>query len=164
MVRAEVRIREGFVPRAVQRTDRLVAALAVAQSHRYTPAYLAPLRVISRETRHGALLAAVRSACVDVRHRVFSGCAEAIESAHTGHHNTCCAIAQAHVTLSRMEQSKPIQMSVFLTPAERRAVELAARKSGEKSRTRGWGPITGTEWVSAVVRAALKNKSSANQI
>ena len=54
-----------------------------------------------------------------------------------------------------MEQAKPIKMSVFLTAAERRAVERAARKSGEKSRTRGWGPITGTEWVSAVVRAEV---------
>ena len=62
------------------------------------------------------------------------------------------------------QQAKPIKMSVFLTAAERRAIERAARKSGAKSQTRGWGPITGTEWVSAVVRAALKNKSNANQI
>ena len=68
------------------------------------------------------------------------------------------------VKLSRMEQAKTIKMSVFLTPAERRAVERAARKSGEKSRTRGWGPITGTEWVSALIRDALKNKSGANQV
>ena len=63
-----------------------------------------------------------------------------------------------------MEQAKPIKMSVFLTAAERRAIERAARKSGEKSRTRGWGPITGTEWVSALIRDAIKNKSSANQV
>ena len=62
------------------------------------------------------------------------------------------------------QQAKPIKMSVFLTAAERRAVERAARKSGEKSRTRGWGPITGTEWVSALIRDAIKNKSSANQV
>ena len=62
------------------------------------------------------------------------------------------------------QQAKPIKMSVFLTAAERRAVERAARKSGERSRTRGWGPITGTEWVSALIRQALKNKSSANQV
>ena len=63
-----------------------------------------------------------------------------------------------------MEQAKTIKMSVFLTAAERRAIERAARKSGEKSRTRSWGPITGTEWVSALIRDALKNKSGANQV
>ena len=62
------------------------------------------------------------------------------------------------------QQAKPIKMSVFLTAAERRAIERAARKSGERSRTRGWGPITGTEWVSALIRDAIKNKSSANQV